>query len=145
MSDSTQRQKRTVLVAAVAGVALVGAIAAGTVALLSGTDGENVAAPGSSSADEDHAGQEPAGEDTEATTPEDDVNEMKPGGGAILAEPLGGQAAIDALGDDLLAVVASRAGKTAEELKDLLLSDSTLRVSRGGGLYFVDPPATPAD
>lgn len=51
---------------------------------------------------------------------------------------LGGQEAIDALGDTIDAA-AARLGMTADELRELLLTDPTARIGATGSLFFVDP------
>jgi len=72
---------------------------------------------------------------------EDDVSGMTPGPSlaptTFLKESMGGQEAIDALGDRI-DVVAQRNGKTVEELTDLLLRDSTAFISPKGFLGFKD-------
>jgi hypothetical protein len=61
--------------------------------------------------------------------------------GGFLPEPMSGQDAIDALGDDLERV-AEMNNRTPEELRELLLRDKTLHVSPNGFLMYVDT-ATP--
>lgn len=65
-------------------------------------------------------------------------------GPSVLPEPMGGQEAIDALGDDL-ELVAERNNTTVDELRALLLRDATLRVSQSGQLFYEDTmtPPTP--
>lgn len=55
----------------------------------------------------------------------------------VLPEPMNGQEAIDALGDDIEAV-ARRNGKTVEELKEMLLRDSSVHISTSGFILFLD-------
>lgn len=55
----------------------------------------------------------------------------------VLAEPMSGQEAIDALGEKIEAV-AKRNGKTVDELKDLLLRDKTAQVSTSGFIVYID-------
>lgn len=57
--------------------------------------------------------------------------------GSVLPHPMGGQEAIDALGDKI-DFVAKRNGKTVDELKDLLLRDKTAQVSVDGFIAYVD-------
>lgn len=61
---------------------------------------------------------------------------------AGLGRELGGQEAIDALGDSL-EEVARKHGMSADRLRDLLLQDRTARIGRTGRLFYRDP-ATPA-
>lgn len=142
VSDSTERQKRTVVIASAAGVVLVAAIAAATVGVLSGSKDDTAADAG---AEAPAAAQQ---NDEQTTNAEDAVDPSQNSSrrlaqGSVLPEPMGGQAAIDALGDNL-EVVAQRSGKTTDELEALLLRDSTLRVSTSGFLYYVDTATPPA-
>lgn len=72
---------------------------------------------------------------------EDDVQGMTPGPSlgptTFLEKEMGGQEAIDALGDKI-EKVAERNGKTVEELTDLLLRDQTAVISPRGFLLFKD-------
>lgn len=141
VSDSTERQKRTVVIASAAGVVLVAAIAAATVGVLSGSKDDT-------SADAGAEAPAAAQQNDEQTNAEDAVDPSQNSSrrlaqGSVLPEPMGGQAAIDALGDNL-DVVAQRSGKTTAELEALLLRDSTLRVSTSGFLYYVDTATPPA-
>jgi hypothetical protein len=60
-----------------------------------------------------------------------------PGGDQVLDEPLNGREAVRALGADL-PVVAERNATTAEELRELLLTDSTAWVDPAGRLLFIE-------
>lgn len=60
---------------------------------------------------------------------------LKSQSGQVLPKAMGGQEAIDALGDDI-EVVAERNGKTVEELKELLLRDHSAKVSKNGFLLY---------
>ena len=142
VSDSTERQKRTVVIASAAGVVLVAAIAAATVGVLSGSkdDSATDASAGSAAAAQQSDEQATNGED--AVDPSQNSS-RRLAQGSVLPEPMGGQDAIDALGDNL-DVVAQRSGKTTDELEALLLRDTTLRVSTSGFLYYVDNATPPA-
>jgi len=81
---------------------------------------------------------------TPTTTPTDSDDsteggtvEPTPAFGSVLPEAMGGQEAIDALGDDLEAV-ADRNGKTVEELTALLLRDATAKISPRGFIVYSD-------
>lgn len=74
----------------------------------------------------------PTPEPTKETEGDSDV---KLGTTNVLDEDMGGQEAVDALGDEL-ETVAQRNGMTAEELTDLLLTDPTARVTTTGFVYF---------
>ncbi len=120
-----------VTAAAVAVVASV-ALAVG----LSGDsdDGDQpVAEPSSESANGDP--------DSRAST---GAEELKSADTKVVPEPMGGQKAIDALGDDL-ARVAERHDMTPDELRQALLRDDDLRVTPSGTLLYADtmtpPPA----
>lgn len=58
-------------------------------------------------------------------------------GGPLLSEALSGQEAIDALGENI-AVVAERAGKSVEEIEEMLLRSPSLYVTEDGDLIFRD-------
>ncbi|MBK0418855.1 hypothetical protein JD276_07395 [Leucobacter sp. CSA1] len=53
----------------------------------------------------------------------------------VLPKTMGGQDAIEALGDDI-DVVAERNGMTVDELKELLLRDKSAKVSKNGFLLY---------
>lgn len=97
--------------------------------------------------------QEPAGPDEDADSGDDDAAEDDVSDeettdapavaqGEFLPEPMGGQAAIDALSDEQLEAVAKLNDRTAEELRDLLLRDATVKISTSGFLFYGDT-ATP--
>lgn len=70
-----------------------------------------------------------------------DVNEPSQpapiGGGDVLPRAMSGQEAIDALGDNIDRV-ADQNHLTVKELKEKLLQDATLHVSKSGRLVFLD-------
>lgn len=66
-----------------------------------------------------------------------DDMELQPTPSQMLPEPMGGQEAIDALGDKI-EVVAKRNGKTVEQLEELLLRDKSAQVSTDGFIVYVD-------
>lgn len=68
------------------------------------------------------------------TDPEGDAG-VRLGTTTVLDEEMGGQEAVDALGDRI-DVVAQRNGMTADELTELLLTDPTARVTTKGFVYF---------
>lgn len=73
---------------------------------------------------------------TDTATESDDVEPSKTPSGTnvILEKPLGGQDAIDALGDDIQ-IVADRNNMTVDEVKDLLLKDPNMMVSPTGHIF----------
>ncbi|WP_129669499.1 hypothetical protein [Phytoactinopolyspora endophytica] len=129
----------------VASVAVVVAVAAGATAIgwLSDSDDDTVvtqepsAGPtaSSSTADPDDPG-DPDDTAAPATGP------LTPAGG-FLPEPMGGQEAIDELGENLERV-ATINDMSAEELRELLLRDQTLRVSPDGHLFYVETATPPS-
>lgn len=131
MSEITERpgRGRTIIIVIVTFVILAGVVV-GITYLTGGGSTPPAAEPTST-----------AGPDTETTAPddddadeeEDDVN-LSP---TVLPEPMGGQEAIDALGDKI-DVVAQRNGKTVEQVKELLLRDKTAEVSTKGFIRYVD-------
>jgi hypothetical protein len=77
-----------------------------------------------------------------ATSPEQ-VAASVPTPVVTLPAPLGGQAAIDALGDHLPEVAAQN-GRTAEELTRVLTTDASARIDPTLRLYYVEPALTGA-
>lgn len=77
-----------------------------------------------------------APEPTETETEGDDVetSNSPSGTNTVLDKPLGGQEAIDALGDDIQ-IVADRNNMTVDEVKDLLLKDKNMKVSPTGHIF----------
>lgn len=136
MTDPQARHSRGLIIALLI-VAVV--IVAGTIIIIvSATRGGQISAsahPTSSAQPETSA---PA--DTSApANPEEGTMPPSPSPftGAMLPEPMGGQEAIDALGDKI-EIVAKRNGKTVEELEDLLLRDKTAQVSTTGFIVYID-------
>ncbi|WP_334152131.1 hypothetical protein [Microbacterium sp.] len=135
MSESLGRPSRrrpliiaiVIMVVIVAGILIVG--------VLSMNQGS--AAPGADASASPQATASP----TTPTDPDDSTEggtvEPTPAFGSVLPEAMGGQEAIDALGDDLQAV-ADRNGKTVEELTALLLRDATAKVSPSGFIVYSD-------
>lgn len=82
---------------------------------------------------------EPTAPEPTATDEEgdDDMDTIRTG--PVLPEPLNGQEAIDALGDDI-EFVANRNGRTVEELEELLLNNNSAYVSTNGFVFFRDNP-----
>ncbi|AYY11530.1 hypothetical protein EF847_01135 [Actinobacteria bacterium YIM 96077] len=142
----TERRKTIVVIAVSAAAVLIVAVGAAALGGLLDGDDETVAVPESSPEPTEPEGDEEGEDDAEGDDAEsgDDVNgEASLAGGDVLPEPLGGQEAIDALGEDL-AAVAQKNGKTEEELRDLLLRDKTVKISPSGRLFYEDT-ATPHD
>lgn len=79
----------------------------------------------------------PTAAPTDTSPPSGDKLQPTPAFGSFLPEAMGGEEAIDALGDNLEAV-ANRNGKTPEELKDLLLRDKSAKVSVDGFIVYGD-------
>lgn len=133
---------------AVTTAAVVVAVAiAVAVGLSGGSDDDGTVAQPSSETDSDQR----TGDSSDGEPGDDGSGDGTPdaaaGEATLLPEAMGGQAAIDALGDNLQ-VVAQRNDMTADELRALLLRDDDLRVSPAGTLLYSDtmtppPPATP--
>ncbi|PZF79179.1 hypothetical protein [Jiangella anatolica] len=73
------------------------------------------------------------------------ASSFAPGGQDVLPRAMGGQEAIDALGERL-GDVAELNGMTADQLRDLLLRDASVEVAPSGRLLYDDdlrPPPTP--
>lgn len=131
MTEITERPigARAIVVAVIAIVIVAGLIIA--VASMAGSRTTPPAAEPTTSATETTP---PADADDEG----DDVKQSPtPMTSGVLPKALGGQAAIDALGDKIT-LVASRNGKSVDEVKELLLRDETARVSTGGFIKYVD-------
>lgn len=86
----------------------------------------------------------PSASPSDTTTPDpdggedgDDVEVVPTPSSEVLTEPLGGQEAIDALGDKI-EIVAQRNGKTVEQLEELLLRDKAAKVSTDGYIVYID-------
>lgn len=130
MPDTTSHQRRNSVLAVAAAVVVVAVAVVVAVWLTgrSGDDGDSgdsqtVAVPSS----------EPSTGTMRTVEPAD-----------LLPEPMGGQEAIDALGDHI-EDVAELNNTTVDELRDMLLRDASLLVSPSGRLLYDDdmtPPAT---
>lgn len=133
------RWKRILLLTAAAG-AVVAVLIVALMQFTGGASGDADTSPAPSvSASPSPSGEAtgtPAPTDT-PTTEGDDVPGIITDTGPLLPERMSGQAAIDALGDNI-AVAAKRSGKTVEELTDLLLRDSTAHISTNGYLVYID-------
>lgn len=134
MSDITERpsRARTIIIVVATFVILAGVVV-GVTYLTGGGTTPPAAEPTST-----------AGPDTDTTAPDDEgANEeeddvqISPSPGAVLPESMGGQEAIDALGDKI-SIVAQRNGKTVEQLEELLLRDKTAQVSTSGFIVYID-------
>ena len=134
MSESLGRpsRRRPLIIAIVITVVLVAGIL--IVGVLSTNRGS--AMPGA-----DASASPQATPTTTPTDPDDSTEggtvEPTPAFGSVLPEAMGGQEAIDALGDDLEAV-ADRNGKTVDELTALLLRDATAKISPRGFIVYSD-------
>ncbi|CAH0182918.1 hypothetical protein [Microbacterium foliorum] len=135
MSETAdQSSRRPVLAVAVVAVVLV--VIAVIVGMLMTNPGPGgTAVPSSELTETPAATTGPSGSDT----PDDEGGDMTPGStfGAFLPESMGGEEAIDELGDRI-AVVAKRNNKTVEELSDLLLRDRSAQISPEGFIVYKD-------
>ncbi|MBB5786572.1 hypothetical protein [Jiangella mangrovi] len=133
MADSTAKQRRTTVLAVAAALVLVAVAVMAAVWLTSrsgddddGADGGAVAVP--------------------SDPPAPTTGTLAPGGqDDLLPEPMGGQEAIDALGERL-EHVAELNGMTPADLRDALLTTASLKVAPSGRLLYDDemtPPPTP--
>lgn len=124
-------RRRTIVLVVVAIIVVAAAIVGitylvGNTATPSGSDD-----PGPTETTETTAPAEP-----DAVEDGDDV-ELSPTPFRVLPERMGGQEAIDALGDKI-EIVAKRNGKTVEELEELLLRDKSAQVSTDGFIVYLD-------
>jgi hypothetical protein len=130
VADSTAKQRRHSVLAVAAAVVLVALAVVAAVWLTSRSGGDDGTGDG----------------DRVAVPSEAVTDTLAPGGtGDLLPEPMGGQDAIDALGDEL-DHVAELNGMTPADLRDALLTDASLRVTPSGRLLYDDemtPPPTP--
>lgn len=125
--EHTRPNRRRIIVVVIVAVIIVAAAVFGITYLIgnaSGSSGPDVPGPTETSA--------PADPDTGEDG--DDV-EFTPTPLQVLPEPMGGQEAIDALGDRI-EIVAKRNGMTAEQLEELLLRDESARVSTNGFILY---------
>ena len=132
MSESSEIRGRNIMIAVTtAAVVIVVAVAVAVGwSNRSGDDGTVAVGPSDAQTDDDAS----------SATPGDE--RMAAGEGTMLPEAMSGQEAVDALGDKL-AVVAERNNMTAEKLRKLLLTDSTLHVTPSGSLLYVDTMTPP--
>ncbi|CAH0207894.1 hypothetical protein SRABI76_02186 [Microbacterium oxydans] len=134
MSESLGRPSRRrplIIATAITVVVAVGILAVGVLAMNQGS-----AEPGADASASPQATATPTPTDSDDST-EGGTVEPTPAFGSVLPEAMGGQQAIDALGDDLEAV-AARNGKTVEELTELLLRDATAKISTNGFIVYSD-------
>lgn len=131
MTDNAAERSRSLrpIVVSVLAVAVAGAIAFGISQLVGGGSGsDDTVATTDAAADGD-------------TTQDESSSEGSSGSGEpvgqVLPEPMAGQAAIDALGDKI-EFVAQRNGKTVDDLKALLLRDSTAHINTSGFVVYLD-------
>jgi hypothetical protein len=132
MADTASRsnKNRRILVLAIAAVLVAAGIFAG-VTLVNQDPTESIS---------DRATSTPTPEATASptdTNTEGGTVEPSPAFGSVLPETMGGEEAIEALGENLQ-VVAQRNGKTAEELTQLLLRDKTAKISPEGFIVYLD-------
>ncbi|KJL30612.1 hypothetical protein [Microbacterium oxydans] len=140
MSESLGRPSRRrplIIATAITVVVAVGILTVGVLAMNQGS-----AEPGADASASPQATATPTPTPTPTPTDSDDSTEggtvePTPAFGSVLPEAMGGQRAIDALGDDLEAV-AARNGKTVEELTELLLRDATAKISTNGFIVYSD-------
>lgn len=85
----------------------------------------------------DGNGEDEPNGDEDSNGNNNDPGEKVPELQEVLPEDMNGQEAIDALGDNIDAV-AERNGKTVEELKQLLLRDNTVYVTKTGHIMYRD-------
>ncbi|WP_166346973.1 hypothetical protein [Phytoactinopolyspora limicola] len=159
MTGISERRKLIAVVAVAAAAVVIVAIGAAAIGLLADRDDDAVAtqdadddatpSPSDDASDDEQDVREgdPSndGDETDAAEERGDVA-PNPAGADFLSEPMSGQEAIDALGDDLEAV-ARLNHRDVDELRDLLLRDSTLHVSPSGFLLYIDTatPNAPGD
>ncbi|TDC47005.1 hypothetical protein E1212_25500 [Jiangella ureilytica] len=143
MADSTAKQHRTSVPAVAAAVVVVALAVVAAVWLTSRSgDGDGVGGDRLAVPSEAATGQPPA---QPRPTPSA-TGTLAPGGRSeLLPGPMGGQEAIDALGERLDRV-AELNGMTPAGLRDALLTDASLLVAPSGRLLYDDemtPPPTP--
>lgn len=133
MSESSEVRGRNIMIAVTTAAVVIVAAVAAAVGLSGSSDDDGTVAVGPAETQTDGDGG--------STTPDD--QQLATGEGTtMLPEAMSGQQAIDALGDKL-AVVAERNNMTAEKLRKLLLTDSTLHVTPAGSLLYVDTMTPP--
>ncbi len=134
MSEITERpgRGRTIVIVIVTFVVLAGVVV-GITYLTGGGATPPTSVPTSTASTDDETS---APDDDGADEEEEDV-QLSPSPATVLPEPMGGQEAIDALGDKI-EIVAQRNGKTVEQVKELLLRDKTAEVSTKGFIRYID-------
>lgn len=133
------RWKRILLLTAAAG-AVVAVLIVALMQFTGGASGDADASPAPSASASPSPTSDTTGTPAPTDTPTeegDDVPGINSSSTPLLPETMNGQAAIDALGDNI-AVVAERSGKTVEQLTELLLRDKTAHVSTNGYLLYLD-------
>lgn len=145
------RRKRVLATVGLGGAAVLIAAGVMTGVVLMNANTDNVAqvepsdgesAPSGASGDHDASGGTQANGAGEAGSSGSEVasgssiaNGVASDRSQILDQAMGGQAAIDALGDNI-EIVADRNSMSVEELKETLLQNPSAKVSRTGFLYF---------
>lgn len=141
-TDTEKRRGKAVLVTFIVLALLIGGAIVFGISQMAGDDspGSEPGGNGTSETEETGPADDSAGDGAddgdEANNEEDDDMAIRIQ--KVLPEPMNGQEAIDALGDNLEAV-ARQNGKTVEELEDLLLRDASAFVSKNGFIYHRDP------
>ncbi|WP_026877591.1 hypothetical protein [Jiangella gansuensis] len=132
MPDAPQ-QRRNSLLAVVGAVAVAAVVVVLAIWLTGGDDDEPdaVAVP---------ATDGPATEGSQGSGSDPALRSGEPV--EVLPSPMGGQEAIDALGERI-EQVAEINNTTVDELRDLLLRDATLRVGPSGRLMYEDTMTPP--
>ncbi|NED95595.1 hypothetical protein G1H11_09750 [Phytoactinopolyspora alkaliphila] len=148
----TERRRLIVVVAVCAAAVVIAAVGAAAIGWMADR-GETVvtqtpAGEPDDSGEASDSSEEPRSDDdaeTEADDPDGDTGQEEATElsqvGDVLPESMGGQEAIDSLGDKLERV-AKMNNRTPEELRELLLRDKTVKVSPNGFLLYEDT-ATP--
>lgn len=91
----------------------------------------------SSQSSDDSAGDMPESGPSGSSTSASSPARVPVQGGLVLAEAMNGQAAIDALGENITRV-ADRAGMSVDELTELLLRSPSAYVTPQGGIVYRD-------
>lgn len=158
MATTSERRKLIAIIAVAAAAVLIVAGGAAAVGWLAGRDVETVTSDGSTdgdAGDQDEGGDDDAAQDDDASQDDDGGRQSDDGvgeddadaelvqpGGDVVPERMGGLEAIEELGENLEAV-AKKNGMTADQLRDLLLQDSTAKISPSGFVLFVDTATPP--
>lgn len=148
MTDHThllrRRFRAALATAAVASIAVVGVACAPTGQDPSGTtapsaDADADGANSTGGADGADGAQDTTGTEDAMGTATTKGGTASPGGKKVLDTELSGQEAIDALGDEI-DYVAKLAGKTPDEVEELLLRDPSAHVTTQGRIVYRDNP-----